>query len=523
MDTVSIVITAAVGLFALIGFFIGLSQGFFRQVIRTVTLAAAAVASVFISKAFYGMIANFFDTRSIEEIYAWITGLKFFPAGLDISWMLNVDSQTAKSIIAIPLVLVAIPLIFATLFVILSLILKIVHVILCAIFGLSKKKKNFITSLLGGVLGAACAVIVFGLVFIPFLGLINVSGEAVTRLNEEMPDADATAQINGIYENYLEPVNTNPIVTTLGSCGVNGLYKNLVTVDHNGEKTDISTLLPDIALIYANKDGFENFQWQTLTPENKAAINNVTDIIEENPYLTEVLANVVRSVATSYNDGRLALPIPAPYDTVAYNLADILEGTNVTNLNGDIDTIVAVYYILSDYQVLAAFTEDSDAMLNALTAKDESGITPVTKVIDEIKKNERTKPLITVITKLSVSVMSNNLGLSEENTQVYEEVKAGLTETLKINRSDYAEGEEGEAEYKAAVSSSIDTTLKDNGITLEPEIVDSMADYVAENFADKEEVTDEDVDDLILSYYDAYLEYQETGKVPDDIPLPDLE
>ena len=50
-----------------------------------------------------------------------------------------------------------------------------------------------------------------------------------------------------------------------------------------------------------------------------------------------------------------------------------------------------------------------------------------------------------------------------------------------------------------------------------------MADYVAKNFADKEEVTDEDVDDLILSYYDAYLEYQETGKVPDDIPLPDAE
>ncbi len=518
MATVSTIITVVALFFMFIGAVKGFKQGISREIIRAVTIAASVVASIFIAKAFYGKIISFFDGKSIEDIHAWITGLKFFPNGLDISWILNIDAETAKSVLIIPMVLIIIPLIFVGFFIPLCALTKILHVVLCGIFGLSKNRKNFITSILGMAVGAVESALIIGLVCLPLIGIGNAAKTAVEKVNKEMPESESTVQLTNIYGSYLKPITENTAVSLISKCGINAIYTNLVTVNENNEKVPMTNLLPDIAMMYANKSGFNGFHWQTLTPENITAINNITDILESNPYLSDVAANAIRSIAVSYKEGKINLPVSAPYDTVVNEMIHILETVNSENLHGDIDTIIEVYCILSDSRALVSFNEDSDSMLKSLTEKDANGTTPVNKILDEIKKNERTKPLITIITKLSVSIMSENLGLSEETMQVYEDVKTGLNETIKINRKDYAEGDDGEKEYRSAVSKSLDTTLKDNGITLEPEIVDTMADYVADNFADKEEITDDELNDIILSYYDAYVDYINNGTTPDELP-----
>ena len=515
MDTASIIILSIFGVFALIGFFKGLSQGFSRQIIRTLTVAASAVGSVFIARAFYGKISGFFEGKTIEEIHAWVCGLKFFPKGLDISWMLNLNVETVRAIIIIPATLICIPLIFVAFFLTISGLMKIVHVILCGLFGLSKKRKNVLTSLLGAVLGLAEGIAIAALIVMPVTGIAKAAETAVTEVNEQMPESAEAAQLTSLYTSYLKPINDNAIVSTVGKLGVNALYSGLVTVETNGKSTDMTTLLPDAALIYANKSGFQPFHWQTLTDQNKLALINISNILESNPYFSEIAAGLISGIARSAESGAIPIPLEPPFDAVFHDIVHVFETTDSTNIHTDIDTILAVYFILSDEGVLATFGTDSNAMLTALTTADSEGITPVTKVIDEIKKNERTKPLISVITKISLSVMKEQIGLPEDADQIYESVKGGLNETLKIDRESFAEGEAGDAEYKAAVSTSIDETLKANDIVLEPEIVDTMADYVTENFADKEEITDDEINDIILSYYDAYLEYQKTGKIPE--------
>ena len=59
---------------------------------------------------------------------------------------------------------------------------------------------------------------------------------------------------------------------------------------------------------------------------------------------------------------------------------------------------------------------------------------------------------------------------------------------------------------------------KENGIELDPEIVGGIADYIDENVEVKDEYTDEEINDVILSYYDVYLEYQKNGTLPDGLP-----
>ena len=142
-------------------------------------------------------------------------------------------------------------------------------------------------------------------------------------------------------------------------------------------------------------------------------------------------------------------------------------------------------------------------MTDILTRKDENGETVVNKVIAILKSNERTKPIVVTLTKISVSSMANKLGTGEDTAAIYENVKSGVNETLKIKKTDYQSTEE----YTAAVSASLDQTLTDNGIELEADIVDSMAQYVTDNYSDVESVTDEELNDIILSYYDAYVDY----------------
>ena len=52
--------------------------------------------------------------------------------------------------------------------------------------------------------------------------------------------------------------------------------------------------------------------------------------------------------------------------------------------------------------------------------------------------------------------------------------------------------------------------MKDNGITVSDDIADEMAQYVADNYEDlhlenAEDIDDDKVSDVLISYYDAYL------------------
>ena len=112
------------------------------------------------------------------------------------------------------------------------------------------------------------------------------------------------------------------------------------------------------------------------------------------------------------------------------------------------------------------------------------------------------KPLVTLFTELSLSIMMDNVGV-DNGAEIYESVKDGLTTVIAIDKDAYATDEE----YRAAISSALEETLNAHDIDLHPDIVDGMADYVAENLSDVDEVSDDIIYDTIFSYYDAYSEH----------------
>ena len=143
-------------------------------------------------------------------------------------------------------------------------------------------------------------------------------------------------------------------------------------------------------------------------------------------------------------------------------------------------------------------------MEDALAQTDENGDTVIRSVSAMLNENEHTRSLTGVLTKVSVSIMAKAYGdgLGIDTEQTYENVKSGLSKISGIDKGLTDE------EYTAEVASTINTTLKDSEIDLEPGVVDEMAKYVTENYKEKldGELTDEELDDIIISYYDAYLQ-----------------
>ena len=173
-----------------------------------------------------------------------------------------------------------------------------------------------------------------------------------------------------------------------------------------------------------------------------------------------------------------------------------------------------VYFILTDNEILILISENNiDALKSKLT--EASGeVLLIDTIIDTLQENPRTAPLVTLFTKLSVSIMADSLGLDENAVEMYENIKDDFNDILAIDRESFATDEE----YKAEVNTQVSAALESNGILLEDEIVTGMSDYIAENFTDLEEVTDEAVNDAILSYYSAYVDFINNGGEIPEIP-----
>ena len=514
------ILYAVVAVLAIFGALMGLWRGLFRQAVRTGTIVLSVIVSIVLVNVAYGFLDNYLADKTMADVEAWIMQTGILPYGSDISWIQNFDLETMELAVSVPVALIVMPILFVLCFIILSLLMLIVHAIICAICGFKSSKNTWTTRLIGMGVGFLQGLIVAGIIMVPVVGIGNMADEAVTILNEEAPDAEFTENVNEGYDSYVKSVTDNPVTNIYGSLGINALYEGIATVKISGRSHNITKLLPDFTKIVIDAAELDGADFKNLTPENEASIESMLNTIESNSFLSELLAGSVRGFANANVKLTLKDTLDEPYLSILADAIAIFKTTDSTNIHTDLDTITEVYFIISRDGVITALTsDDTDAVLNILTKRDDEGLTTVNRVIATLEENERTKPLVGAIAKISVSVMSEQIGITTEALEVYENIKTSINEDLLSIRKD---SYEDERDYVAAVSAALDSLLRENEIILEPEIVDTMAEYFAENYSDIEELTDEQISSVIISYYDAYVEYIEGGgtvpELPDEIP-----
>lgn len=503
---VVVVISMIILAFMLIHMAVGGLRGFFAgaagQGIRFGTVVVSILLAFLMTK-----LVSVFLISSIESFNV-MEALETLGADQNsLGWLLNADSSFAAYILALPLALVVLPAVFVPFFILFFFLTWIVSAIICKKMGIKDAEKTPAIRIGGVAIGILQGIIVASMILLPLSGISSTVEETMNVVEEKVTD-EASNELVTAYNEVVAPVTESFPVKTLSFFGGDMMYSFLSTVNVHDTSIDTTEILPDLATIYANILECEGMDWKSLTPQNENSIRSMVETFKNDEFLTSLSAEIVSSFATALASGDAVMELEGPFESFIPEAALAFTATNSQTVGEDLETLMDVYFILSrdGFFVAMAGDEASDAMLSILTKADENGNTTVTKVIEILRENERTSALVTLLSKISVAVMAENMDLGEDFDVVYENVKGGINTTLAITK----EGKT-EEEYVAEVSDSIDNVLKENNITVEKGIVDEMAKYVSENFEAGTELSDDDVNNIIISYYDAYLEYLSNG------------
>ncbi len=504
-----------IGVFALIGAYKGAKRGISRQVIRSVSVLAAAILSIYLTKLFSNTATVWISNRSGEEILAVLQRLNLPLDGFE-SFITNLEGETLCHVLSIPLALIIVPVCFILCFLVVKLAMLLPHALICGIFGFSHRRNNALTRLLGFVLGTAQGVVVAALIIAPVAGALAETTVIVEQMQTESPDDQATATFTEFYENYIDDVAEDPIVTVVAKFGGRQLYSKLATVNVGGTEYEMVETVKEPALsIAVGVNHLWGWDWKKPTPENEADITKMIDSVCDSEYAVFLIADMCEYVTHVYEEGDFAAELEHPLSDLVEAAFDTMALMTEESMKSDLDTLTKAYFILARENVIYAVEYgNTDEVREALTrdyvTEDGTQTTVVNAVVDILNDNEHTAPLVTTLAKLSVATMADQMGSDENMHELYEEVRGGLSDTLAISK----EGKT-EEEYKTEVSKSLDTVLKNNGIELESGIIDGMSDYIYDNYDELNKVdadgdsqlSEQEMNDIVFAYYESYINH----------------
>lgn len=512
METIiSLLLLIVTAILAVTGTLKGMRNGIKRQAIRTGTILIGILVSILLAKICANSIIGWLENQDAASLSSL---LESFDLELDAETLGQIDATTLAYIIAIPVALFISPAIFCIFYLIMHFVTLIPSSILCGAFGFKKRGNSALSRLSGAALGLVTSLIVSAAFFVPVVGMLNMIDETFESVAES--DSDAHEDILATYNETLAPISKSFAVDLLGFFGGDLIYDGATTVSVGDNSYNMSDEVAQPAVkIYLSLDSFEETDWFALTKDEQAALDSIIETIDESAYISDLFSDVLVLVADNFADGD-AMADADPMLTEVMNTAiDVLKnmaGDEEIHLSDNLKTLTAAYYVLCDYKVLSDM-DNSDKLLDNLlqvveVKADGKKVTVMSKVTGILNSNKATVPIVTVLSKLSVAALANQLGDGADITAIYENVKEGVNEITKLDRTSET--------YVEEVSSILDESLTANGIELEEEVINDMAVYVDENYdeiilAGDDDgdgmISDQEMNNIMLSYYDVYVEY----------------
>ncbi len=513
---ISIGLFALVAIYALLGLFFGAKRGFSKSVIRLFTVGASAVLSLLAVKWLSGFIidasasATNGGADTIDQVLNSFSPdiVGSMPEAVRMI-LSEVDSKTATIFAMMIVTVVASPLLFILIFHILKTISFVIYTLLAGLTGAISYGKGFFSTVFGAAVGLAQGVIIAAVMIFPIAGLCNVATEARAPLIEDTEEPNT--YVANAYANLIDDLATNPMFELVNKLGGGDLYKDMITVTIDGEKMYMGEKCVGVIKIAADVvplvDG--EFDWKHPNEDERAAIDKIVADIGDDELIGKLVADVMRGMSTAMLEDEIPHGLTGAVDALVDDTMNMFATSTEETIDEDLDVVVDVYFIMCDRNLWDSFNNsEHDVMRDLLTDTDESGKTSADLILERLNEYERSQPIVTSFTKISLSVMHGSENFDEEADALYESVKGGVSDALSHNKSDF----ETEEEYKEAVQADLDKALEENNINIDASVKENMVDYIAENYGDHEgEITDKEINDALLSYYASYSQAQESG------------
>ena len=513
---ISIGIFGVIALFALLGILFGAKRGFSKSVIRIFTVGAAAVCSFFTVKWISGAIVDYASkisdggTKPLDQtLYSINPEIEGSMPDYLKSMFSEVNSETATVILMMIVATFISPVIFFIVFQLLKGVSYLLYNILAGLTGAISYGKGVISTVFGAVVGLLQGLLIAAVIIFPISGLCNAAVEAKDPLLDNSDTSNA--YIETAYSTVIDDLAENPVLDLFNKAGISNLYKDMMTVKVNGENMYMGDECIGVIKVAADivPIATPGFDWKNPTAEQRQALENIVIHVSDDDLIASLTSDLMRGLAKTVQESKLTLGLFGATDALANDTLTMFATSTRDTIEGDLDVTLDVYFIMCDHDLFHSFSNsDHPDMKELLVKKDENGVTTASAIISRLNEYDRAHPIVTSFTKISLAVMHGSESFGEEADELYENVKGNVTNALSHNKSDF----ETEEEYKQAVTDDIDKALSENNIKLEESVKQDMVDYIADNYGDHEgEITDADINDALLSYYESYAKSKENA------------
>ena len=500
---ISMIVTLVFGAIVAFNLLGGLFRGFTRQILHVLSAVlwiggTVAVTDYIVANYIQGLTtAGAIELLSANGIGTEVVN-QILPTISQWDWLMNLNLEG-----------VIIPLVFIVALLAMWIISRIAYLILKAVLRFGDRGVSLFGRLCGAALGAVEGALIASLIFLPVVGVSTVANESMDDIRDKNTNGQYTEVVE-FYENYISPVSNHDIIKLIAENGGQDLLDSFATAEFEGKETNYLDEASVILTMIIEATDLKDADFTALSAQDQALLRSLVDELEDSRLLTSLVSHLLNGLGGALDNEAVPINVPTPYNTVVKSMVSILATSNNDNLHGDLVTMLDVYFLLSDSGTIKAFGEAGaeEQMKAALTERDENGKTLVSKVVEILNGNERTAALVKTLTDMTITMMAGQLGGEDFNAQeVYDEIKVGFNAVLEVNRESY----ETDEEYEAARDEEINNTLTEHGIELDSETVNELGDFIDENLGDKDELTDEDINNILLHYYEIY---SATGEIP---------
>ncbi len=511
---VNLIIYGIALLLGAIGAIFGFIRGLNRQTVRFGTVILSAVASFLVCLGIYPALLAYFEGMD----HAGFAGfLGTFGVAVEGAWanlLSCFDASMIAYVMSLPLGLVVLPVVFVLVFIIISALALILHVVLCGALAFTKKRNNLLTRLSGLAVGFIQGFVVTAILLMPVSGMMNTLDNSIDKVNEKHPEATNAVALRGIYDAFFEGTDKNLVMNT--SDIISGfVYSSYCAAEVDGDDIDLRdtvTSLMDMVVVLGD---LARSDFYALNKAEQASFAELTSDIYQDKYLSVVTSGFLRFFATAVKEGYIIITYEDPVGGFFEEYVRVFASSTKENLGGDIVTTQNIYFHMCDANILKTFQESPKEVYFKFGEVGDDGTTIFGRMSKEFEKNSRMEGLSNRLTKLSMSLL---LAGRDQDIEKADEALNDVAETLEsIIIADKNEFET-EQEYKESVNNSLGTTLEEHGISLPEEKLDELTDHVIEDFAGKENITESDIADFMIKYYDINNIKQLIGD--QQIPLP---
>lgn len=495
-QVISTIMIVALAVFALIYILRGVHRGWVKALMTTGNITLSAFLACFLSRDLTTIARDY-----VYPLFLWVMSL----FGISLEETL---AEFEEIIELLPLFagVIMTPFIFLVIF---GIFHAIIGFILLFVYKPKKKTvdeegetvkiKRFIpwwSRTIGGVIGVVNGALLLFVILVPVVGYVNLVNNVADVYFEEVDtaalqrgDDDLNAVIYYAKQDYVEPITKNWFVkASYGTLGRPMFNYMTTTAYHDGQfglETEATTA---IRLV---RDSIE-FVSSDFSQMNQDGVDNLHGIVEtlgESTLMPELMASMISNMCDNWANGKALLGMERPslgelLDPTFDVLLDILVTVDRETLIADLDTLVDILDLLVKSEIFENLG-DSNKVMDILSKNPDL----ISNLMGTFEANEHLAPMSAEIKRLCVRAVTQSLDM--ENA----ELTGKLTESINAFK-DQPE------QLSQELSGIVQDYLDDQNIeaTVSPEMTDEVAEAISKEFADQENVSEEEVIDFVLNY-----------------------